>query len=219
MTAEQRYTKYVFAVTLTLMAAAFAYIPQFHDLEKHPVTGILVGALTGTGLFEAIAKLVEIVFTYIRPIKRWVLGPSYVEGQWAGFYVGKSGQPRLVRERICQDWSSLYMNGQAFHFDGTPHGQWHSLSATVDGGAALLRATMVGDLESGHYDSLVEYQLEGEPPSRRAGSIVDVVSNANAGRVWMRLKKITRDKSEIEALEEARALYREMQSGKAAGKP
>src|SRR5260370_41215356 len=98
MTAEERLTKYVLTVTLVLMAAAFAKIPQFHDIEAHPLTGIIVAVLTGTGLFEALAWGVELAFTSIRPFKRFILGSSYVEGQWDGFFMGLSGQPRLGRE-------------------------------------------------------------------------------------------------------------------------
>ena len=209
MNAEQRLAKYVFAVTILFMAAAFAYIPQFHEIEQHPITGIIVGALTGTGLFEAIAKLVELGFTKIKFIKRFILGSSYVEGQWVGFYKSPSGQVRLIREFIRQDWSGITINGQAFEVNKAPYGQWRSYSAFVDGDAGLLRATIVGDLNSGHYDSVVEYQLEGDPPNRRSGRIVDIVSNVHAGSAWMRLKKIDDDQSEVQALEDAVDFYNE----------
>lgn len=209
MNAEQKLAKYVFAVTIIFMAAAFAYIPQFHEIEQHPITGILVGALTGTGLFEALAKLVELSFTKIKRIKRFILASSYVEGQWVGFYKSPSGQVRLIREFIRQDWSSISINGQAFDSSKMPYGQWRSYSAIVEGDAGLLRATIVGDLNSGHYDSVVEYQLEGDPPNRRSGRIVDIVSNVNAGSAWMRLKKIDDDESEVRALDEAANFYNE----------
>jgi prolipoprotein diacylglyceryltransferase len=150
MSAEQKVSSYVLTVTITLMAAAFAYIPQFHDIEQHPFTGILVAALTGTGLFEALAKLVELAFTKVRFIKKLILGPSYLEGCWSGFYIGACGQPRLVREFVRQDWSSVFINGQAFNADGTPHGQWRSVLAIVKGQEGLLRGDLVGDLESGN---------------------------------------------------------------------
>jgi hypothetical protein len=216
MSAEQKVSSYVFAVTITLMAAAFAYIPQFHEIEQHPLTGILVGALTGTGLFEALAKLVEFAFKRRRFIKKFILGPSYLEGCWVGFYIGASGQPRLIREFVRQDWSSVFINGQAFNIDGTPHGQWRSVVAMVKGEEGLLRGDLVGDLDSGHYDSLIEYQLEGDPPKRRSGRIVDIVSNRNAGSAWMRLTKILdeNDCQEVQALEEARHFLCEFQQAR-----
>jgi hypothetical protein len=213
MSAEQKVSSYVFAVTITLMAAAFAYIPQFHEFEQHPLTGILVGALTGTGLFEALAKLVELAFKRVRFIKKLILGASYLEGCWVGFYISTSGQPRLLREFVRQDWSSVFITGQAFNIDGTPHGQWRSVVAIVKGEEGLLRGDLVGDLESGHYDSLIEYQLEGEPPKRRSGRVVDIVSNQHAGSAWLRLTKVSNknDLEEVKALDEARSFLQEFQ--------
>jgi hypothetical protein len=68
----------------TIIRMSFAYIPQFHEIEQHPLTGILVGALTGTGLFEALAKLVELAFTRVQFIRKFILGASYLEGCWVG---------------------------------------------------------------------------------------------------------------------------------------
>lgn len=213
MSAEQKVSSYVFAVTITLMAAAFAYIPQFHELEQHPLTGIVVGALTGTGLFEALAKLVELAFNRVRFIKKLILGPCYLEGSWVGFYISAAGQPRLIREFVRQDWSSIFINGQAFNIDGTPHGQWRSVVAMVKGEEGLLRGDLVGDLESGHYDSLIEYHLEGDPPKRRSGRVVDIVSNQHAGSAWLRLTKVfdKNDLEEVKALNEARHFLSEFQ--------
>jgi hypothetical protein len=209
MNAEQKLSKHVFAVTIILMAAAFAYIPQFHEIEIHPITGILVGALTGTGLFEAIARFIELGFTKIKRVKRFILGSSYVEGQWVGFYENDSGEVRYVREFIRQDWSSMSINGQAFDVNNKPYGQWQSRSAIVNGDEGLLRATIVGDLRSGHYDSIIEYQLEGDPPGKRSGKIADIVTNVHAGSAWMRLIKIDDDDSEVKALAKAAAFYNE----------
>jgi len=211
MNAEQRVSRYVFGVTITLMAAAFVYIPRFHEIEEHPLTGILVCALTGMGLFEALAKAVELAFTQVRFVKKRILGSSYLEGCWVGFYISASGQPRLVREFVRQDWSSVYVNGQAFNLDGAPHGQWHSVVAMVKGDEGLFRGDIVGDLDTGHYDSMVEYQLEGDPPERRSGRITDIVSNRNAGTTWIRLRKVENEDAwdEVQALSEARRFLAE----------
>lgn len=218
MSAEQKVSSYVFAVTILLMAAAFAYIPQFHEIEQHPITGIVVGALTGMGLFEALAKFVELAFTRVRFIKKLILGGSYLEGAWVGFYVGTSGYIRLIREFVRQDWSSIFINGQAFNADGTPHGQWRSMVAIVKGEEGLLRGDLVGDLSSGHYDSLIEYQLEGDPPKRRSGRVVDIVSNQHAGSAWMRLTKVSdkNELSEVQALNEATRFLHEFQQSSTA---
>jgi hypothetical protein len=202
MSPERRFHAVVLAVTVAIMAVALIYAPhvEYKTLE------ILVAVLTGTGVRETLLHSVEFLLDHFHAMKEFVLGDSYVEGKWVGFYV-EEGRPILIIETIRQNWSEVFANGRAFEFNGEEFGLWESIGAVVDGKRGVLRGVYSGHFTPGHYDSIASFQLEGRTPRKMAGYVCDIVVNPEASRVWMTKQKVGSDLQDAEALRLARDVF------------
>lgn len=60
------------------------------------------------------------------------MGPYHLEGSWAGFYIGKNGDPRYFIETFEQSFTSLVIRGKAFKENGEFHGGWVTDNANID---------------------------------------------------------------------------------------
>jgi len=201
---ERAFHTITLAVTVAAMFALFKHTTLFAD-DNYEFWSLVASVLAGTGLHETLTRTVEYVLRRIPFLKKLILGKSYLEGTWSGFYLGENGYPRFVIQTMRQEWSSVYINGQAFTHDAIPHGQWRSVSATVDGRAGLLHGVFSGDQSNGHYDSIFSFQLEGEPPTRLSGYFYDSSTSSRVGQAWTIMDKVCeRDRA---AIAKARRLY------------
>ena len=206
MSGERSWNAAVVSITVAVLATGIHLLAREETLFERTL-GIVLTVLAGAGTYELVTRVVELSLRHSPPFKRFLLGSSYVEGKWVGFYIGLGGRPRFVIQVIRQSWAKLTISGRALNEMGRPHGQWRSQSAVVDGDAGLLHAILTGELDGGHYDSLITLQLEGTPPSRMFGYISDNVANVNAGRVWIEHQRVADTTSDEEALHSAQALF------------
>jgi hypothetical protein len=206
MTAEATMRRWVTTATIGLMAVGFTFLGNLNEWAEKPGVKITLGVVTGAGLFELLTWIAEQFFERAPIARRQILGKSFLEGKWVGGYLSSSG-PKLITENVQQTWSSSSLNGQAFLPNGSPHGQWHSTVAEVDGENCLLRATIVGDFHGVHYDSILEHRIEGSPPNKISGLVADV---GGKGTAWMVRKKVNARLSHIEQLDAAREVCREL---------
>lgn len=205
MSPERTFHRVILVIALVITIAIVIRIdPKFGD-EKPLV--IMIGILTGTGLHEALLKIVEFMLNWLKPLKRLILQSSYVEGMWYGFYETTPGAPRFVIETIRQEWTALYINGRAYNERGEHHGAWSSLTANVDGKTGRLHSISSGNLATGHYESIVTFQLQGDPPDQMSGQIFDSATNPNAGRAWILLKKSPSPITDEQAFQESCKMY------------
>jgi hypothetical protein len=179
---------------------------DLNEWAANAAVRIPLGIVASAGLFEMLTVIVE-QFLHVPLARRAILGKSFVEGEWVGGYKSPSGTPKLVIESIRQTWSSSSLNGQVFLSDGTAWGQWHSTVVEVEGEKGLLRATRVGDLGSGYYDSILEHRIDGKPPSKISGLVSDV---GHAGTAWMVRKKVSARLTHAERLQAAKEVCLEM---------
>ena len=207
MPPERKFNAFILSITLAIMAAALTYLPALtHESVAKPLE-IAVSVLTGTGLYEALSRLVEFLFRRSKFLKRLILGSSYVEGKWAGYWISRSGQPRFVIEHIRQDWSTVIMTGLAFDEKMSPYGHWQSASAAVDGERGDLRGVFSGDIGGRHYDSIITFRLEGKPPCRMTGFVADTVGATNPGQAWLFERKVDDGSDDSEILKTAVGMY------------
>ena len=180
------------------MATALTYAPQ----GEYKVLEIIVAVLTGTGIREMFLHAIEFLLDHWHWLKAFVLGGSFVEGKWVGYYL-EEGRPILVIETIRQEWSAVFANGRAFEIDGREFGLWESIGAVVDGNRGILHGVYSGHFQPGHYDSVVSFQLEGKVPLKMVGYVSDIVVNPQASRVWMTKEKVESNISDADALRTA----------------
>jgi hypothetical protein len=214
---EKSFHELVLSVTLVIMAVIMRSLlerPNAEALER--VISVAIGAISGLGLYEAICKLVEFLLGRSERVKSNVLGRSYVEGKWYGFYTysyEENGQSHIVVhlliEDITQEWENVSINGRAFSRTGQPHGQWSSTSARALGGQSQLEIRAVANLSSGHFDSARTMQLEGKPPHHMCGFVFDTVASHRPGKAWWEAWKPKNPLSDADALVEAERHYKQ----------
>jgi hypothetical protein len=207
MPPERKFNAAILSITLAIMAAAITYLPKLTEERISKPLEIAVSILTGTGLYEALSRLIEFLLRRSRRLKRWILGRSYAEGKWAGYWVNRAGQPRFVIEHIRQEWDTLIMTGLAFDENMAPYGHWQSSNAMIDGDRGDLRGVFSGDIGGRHYDSIITFRLEGNPPCRMTGFVADAVGAANPGQAWLFEQKVDDRARDSEILQTAVRMY------------
>jgi hypothetical protein len=193
---------------MAIMALVMKFLlerPNSHGLEQTLST--VISIFMGVGLYESIVRTVEFILDRSPAIKRIVLGRAYMEGKWYGYYEF-DGNPFFFIEVIRQEWSSLSINGRTYDVNGKPHGQWSSVSSTIDGSAGLLHSRCFADLDNGHYDSVLQLQVQGNPPNHLSGYTLDTVGTMKPGKAWMEERKAPDKTSDERALALARDLYK-----------
>jgi hypothetical protein len=202
MSPERRFHAAIVAVTIAAMSAGLLFVIPLlpGDLK---VAEVLISILTGMGLRELLIGAVNLALSKSTRLKKLILGRSYVEGLWAGYYTTPNGY-KLNIVVVRQDWSTVSLNGRAFDSGKRPYGQWRSLTASIDGDQGVLHTIFTGDLASGHYESVVTLQFdEYDPPRAMRGLIVDSVAADKAGRAWIRLYRADGDHTDAGLLETA----------------
>lgn len=91
-----------------------------------------IALLASLGVYRVLAQIFMAVFRHVPVVKRWILGPYYIEGTWVGYYIGSSGDLGYVVETVEQDLSTLVLKGASYSADGNLLARWETNSATVD---------------------------------------------------------------------------------------
>ena len=99
---------------------------------EYPFLSIALSGLISLGIFRTLALLLLSLFRNSRFFKKFILGPSYMEGIWAGFFVGHKNRIRLFFEIFEQDLNRITIRGRVFREDGGFHGSWIAEDATFD---------------------------------------------------------------------------------------
>ena len=202
MSAERRFHAAIVAVTIAAMSAGLLFvIPMIPGDLK--IVEVLISILTGMGLRELLIGAINLALARSTHLKKAILGRSYIEGVWAGYYTTPNGY-RLTIVIVRQDWSTVTLSGRAYDSKKRLYGQWRSLTATIEDAQGVLHTIFTGDLASGHYESVVTLQFGKEdPPRSMTGLIVDSVAADKAGHAWIRLAKCDGELSDAELLDQA----------------
>ncbi len=75
-----------------------------------------------------------------------ILGASYMEGTWVGFFIGHDETPRFFIETFEQSISDLIIRGKAFKESGEYHGSWIAENTEVNTRTGKLTYTYDADV-------------------------------------------------------------------------
>lgn len=81
----------------------------------HPLGITLLAATSSMGIYKLTFNTLSLLMRKSKSIKKSILGKSYLEGTWAGFYYGVSGNVRFFIETFEQDIDSLKMKGITYN--------------------------------------------------------------------------------------------------------
>lgn len=107
-------------------------------ITTYPALAIFLSALISLGIYRFLVLVLLAVFRKVGCVKRFILGPLYMEGTWVGFFVGHQNKIRLFVETFEQDLRATVIRGRVFRDDGSYHGSWIADDATIDAGRGKL---------------------------------------------------------------------------------
>ncbi len=134
MQPELRFHTIVVSATVVVMFGAIVFVqPLVQPLSTSvKVAGFVIAALASAGTYKSLAGLLDFVLRKWRWLREKLLGDTYLEGTWVGFFVGHGGDVRLFYEHFRQTLTSLVIQGNSYELDNTSHGDWVSVTANHD---------------------------------------------------------------------------------------
>jgi len=120
----------VISLTTALVFSIWLGLNQV--IAAYPWLAVVLSGLISVGIYRSLSTLLLFLLRRVRHVKRFMLGPCYMQGSWAGFFVGHNNRIRLFVEFFEQDLSRTVIRGRAYHEDGSIHGSWIAENATID---------------------------------------------------------------------------------------
>lgn len=115
-------------------------------VAKYPATSVIAAGLISIGVYRILNLILLAAFRKISMVKKFILGPGYMEGTWVGFFIGHDEKPRFFIETFEQDLSDLIIRGKGFKECGTYHGSWISDNTEVNTRLGKLTYTYEADV-------------------------------------------------------------------------
>lgn len=134
---KQSITLHTISLSIATAIVLFLWtqLPKLNALNEtlhSDVLKVVIGTLASAGLYNQTIKLIIYLSKKFLFVKKLLLGKSYLNGTWAGFYIGASGNVRFYIERFEQELDSLTIRGQSYNQNSEYHACWVATSVNVD---------------------------------------------------------------------------------------
>lgn len=178
MSPELRFHSIVISITTLIVFTVWTHITGV--IAAYPWLSVFAAGIISLGLYRFVAMVQLSFFRKISKVKKFILGPTYMEGTWIGFFVGHENKIRYLVETFEQDLSELVIRGKVYRDDGTYHCSYVSQNATVDLRNGKLSYSYDADsISNTHINpGLARFDLERDskdsPPSRLSGYSSDL---------------------------------------------
>lgn len=129
MSPEIKFHSFVTSFTTLVVFSLWVYLQTL--IDKYPIISIIIASIFTLGIYRLINTMLMAFFRNCQPFKKFILGPTYMEGTWVGFFVGHNNIRYLV-ETFEQDLSLLKIRGRVYREDFTFHGSHISTNASLD---------------------------------------------------------------------------------------
>jgi hypothetical protein len=158
------------AIGLTTAIVFLIWLKFTAAIAAHPWLAVILSGLISFGIYRLFAAVLLSLMRNVRIVKRLILGRQYLEGIWAGFFVGHNNAVRLFVETFEQDMESLVIRGRAFKEDGSYHGSWLADNATVDARRAKLSYHYEADVVGNTFinQGIASFDLQRPAPHKPA---------------------------------------------------
>lgn len=151
MSPEARFHTTVLSVTVSFMFAALVFLqPQLQLLHGSGPIGNIVGWLislvASVATYHTVSKGLLLILSRLGIVKKWILGPLYLQGTWVGYYIEPGGETRLIVEIHEQDLESLVIRGSSYSINGDTCATWTSQTTDIDAKSGTLMYSYTCDL-------------------------------------------------------------------------
>lgn len=130
MNPELKFHSIVISITTLIVFTAWTQLTSL--ISDNPGLSVFLAGLISLGLYRFLATVSLSLFRNIPLVKKFILGPKYMEGTWIGFFVGHENKIRHLVETFEQDLSELVIRGTVYKDDGSYHCSYVSQNATID---------------------------------------------------------------------------------------
>ena len=210
MTPEIKFHSIVITITTALVYGV--WIVFLTLVQQHPWLAVAVSAFISLGVYQTLVAVLTTILRKCSWMKRFILGPSFLQGTWVGFFIGHGQQVRFIVETFEQELGRLVIRGRAFRDNGVFHVSWVAENATFDSERGKLvyhyQADGIGNsfINPGIADFSVERSGSDQPPVGLVGFSSDLF---NPQKLLAFEEKLS-DSTFIDdatALEKARTVY------------
>jgi hypothetical protein len=207
-----KFQSYVLSATTLI---TFTVWHNYNDyMHISPYLIIISGSLISLGLYQFVAAIFLLVFKRIKLVRKFFLGPRYLEGNWVGFYIGLSGHVRFIVEHFEQDFESLIVRGSSFDDQKQFHTSWISYPANIDvaKGELTYMYELKGIKEVSNGTGITYFSFfrkdQSKPPTMIKGFSADLHNNGFRTKAFeVKLKDSKKPITEGDALNEAIKFY------------
>ncbi len=135
---------YVVSITVTIMFLAVPkasviinthltpeFIAEYGGQTGKTSYTILIGALASLAVYKLLLLGLQWTFENIRPLRKRILGPYFVEGTWVGFY-GISATPYYAIDVYEQTFTRTTIKGWGYVSKEEQRANWESDMVHID---------------------------------------------------------------------------------------
>jgi len=119
-------------ISITTLIIFYLWTRLTAIVNDFPILSVIAAGLVTLGLYRTLVVIALAAFRNVQQIKKFVLGPFYMEGTWVGFFIGHEKQIRFVIESLEQSFNELVVKGKVFKEDNTYHGSYVSEGAFIN---------------------------------------------------------------------------------------
>lgn len=210
MSPELKFHSIVISTTTLIMFTIWTQITNL--ILIYPIISIFFAGIFSLGVYRFLTTILLSLFKNIIFVKKFILGPNYMEGTWVGFFVGHQNKIKYIVETFEQNLTELKIRGNIYNDNGRFHGSYISHNVTIDTRNGTISYLYDADvINNTHINpGLAKFNFERQnkeaPPTRLIGYSSDLFSPL---KLIAFEEKIT-DKTTIEiknALEKSVAIY------------
>lgn len=133
MTPLAKFNSFVVTATTIIMYVLWLGIKKYVDVNSDWIVLItILTAATSLGFYRCVTNILKWLFQKFRFIKKIILGDSYLEGTWVGFFASNDGSIRYLYEIYEQDLDGIVISGHSFKMNKEFHGKWNVSMPCVD---------------------------------------------------------------------------------------
>lgn len=210
MNPELRFHSIVIGITTGLVFLIWLFFNRL--IVVYPVTAVVLSGLISIGIYKAVAMLLLSLFRNIQIVKKFILGPEFMEGIWAGFFIGHKSNVRLVVETFEQDLNRTVIRGRVYDDNGNYRGSTIAEDATID----VIRAKLTYHYQADPIGTtfinqgIACFDLERSHPNKSPVSIVGFSSDLFNPQKLLAFEDKISDKKNLdkdELIEKAKEVY------------
>lgn len=202
MDALKRIDRLCLTLTVAIYAVAQPFIEQISHFPWIPqtFTKSLLAFIASVGGYSLIVKALPALADSWKPLKKFFIGPSYVEGTWAGTALGSDGSERKIVIVLEQDNFSVNARGYEPDEKEKLGAIWHAPIVFIDQRAGTMRFLSWTDaMTTGREHSLAVWSVQFVRPnaSTAPDGLIGKAAGADGCESSVTLKKESDERRDI----------------------